>query len=376
MATDTPLDLVGPSPDTADDALVRWAGDFASDVLLPGAARVDSDGLDRSVLTSMGPLLALAAPSDGAVTTPSQWREISELIMAADGTTWFCWSQHHPLVRTIGMALPYAGEHAASLVALRDDLVHGRKVGAISFSHVRRPGPATLTAQRVEGGWRIDGRVDWVTAWDVADVVLVLAESEGSLVHLAVDTAPQPGLLVEAPLRLMAMSGSHTRPVSFDGVVVPDGRLVGVMPKQAWLAIDDKITAQPNPAAFGLARGAIAHLAQAAQRRECARTQALAEDLAAQTRSLRERSYAAIDSGEVEGLLELRALGLDLAVRASAAAMTASGGHALMSGNDAERRYREAAFLLVQRQTTATRLASLDTWLRPESTPSAGPQAR
>lgn len=358
------LDPVGPAPGLEDDPLIALAQSIASEALAPSAAQRDREGVTRETLNALGPLLGMAAPRDGSTVTPAQWREVSELLAGADGTVWFCWSQHHPLVRAITMTLPYAGEHVASLLALRDDLVRGRRFAALSFSHVRRPGPAPLTVEREAEGWRLSGHVDWVTAWDVADVVLVLAEWQGQLVHLAVDTAPRPTMQAGQRLALMALGGSHTRPVTFTGDLVPNDRLVGIQPKDQWLALDDRVTVQPNPAAFGLARGAAASLAQAGALRGDDRVLEAAQLLAAEIREQRGVAYEAIDSGSAstEELLDLRSRALDLAVRATAAALTASGGRAMERGGADERRYREAAFLLVQRQTSATRAASLRAW--------------
>ena len=284
--------------------------------------------------------------------------------MAADGTAWFCWSQHHPLVRAISGALPYAGEYAAHLVALREDLVRGRTVASVSFSHLRRPGPPAVTARRHPDGWILQGRVDWITAWDICDVVLLMAESDGEFVSFVLDATPQPGLCIEPPLDLMAMSGSHTRPIAFDGLVIPHHRLVGRQPAGAWHTIDEQITIQPNPAAFGLARGALGALASAGQERSCQETIDVAYALAEEVRALRSRTYAAVDDGADRAyLLDLRAQGLALAARTAAAAITGGGGRSMVRGSDSERRYREAAFLLVQRQTALTRAASLDAWL-------------
>jgi alkylation response protein AidB-like acyl-CoA dehydrogenase len=365
-------DLVGPFPGLEGDPLVRFARDFVDRRLVASAADVDEHGIPHELLPSMGPLLAMAAPLDGSTVSSAQWREVSETIMAADGTVWFCWSQHHPLVRTITYALPYAGEKAGYLVALREDLVRGNRIAGISFSHVRRPGAPALVAEQAPGGWRLRGGVDWISGWDVADVVLVLAQAGEDLVHVAIDTAAQPGLIVGERLHLMAMNGSHTRPVHFDDVFVPDERVVGIQPRATWLTIDEQITAQPNPAALGLARGAVASLTASAARRECQQTWDVARGLAEEVVELRMRTYVALDDSgtSVPDLLSLRAAGLELAMRACSAALTASGGHALMSGSDAERRYREAAFLLVQRQTSATRVASLHCWLKPAPMPS------
>ena len=34
-------------------------------------------------------------------------------------------------------------------------------------------------AERVHGGWSITGKLDWVTSWDIADVMLVMVRASG-----------------------------------------------------------------------------------------------------------------------------------------------------------------------------------------------------
>jgi len=55
----------------------------------------------------------------------------------------------------------------------------------------------------------------------------------------------------------------------------------------------------------------------------------------------------------------LRAAALDLNLRAATALVAASGGGAMMLSSNAQRRAREALFLLVQGQTADLRQASL-----------------
>ena len=67
---------------------------------------------------------------------------------------------------------------------LTDDLLPrmrtGRALSAVAFAHVRRPGAPNPVATRVPGGWRLDGVLDWVTSWDIADVVMVMAQGSGA----------------------------------------------------------------------------------------------------------------------------------------------------------------------------------------------------
>jgi hypothetical protein len=131
-----------------------------------------------------------------------------------------------------------------------------------------------------------------------------------------------------------------------------------------WLREDGSTSASASPAAFGVARGAVAELASIADRRQDPAIADLAADLASETRRLRTESYAAADEAPVnDGLigrrLALRARALDLAGRATTAAVVAHAGAAMRSDSPAGRRAREALFLQVQAQTPASRSASI-----------------
>jgi hypothetical protein len=159
------------------------------------------------------------------------------------------------------------------------------------------------------------------------------------------------------------MSGTHTRPVRVEAVLVPDERVAAVLDRRTWLAEDTAMSASVSPGAFGVVRGAVADLALHAERRSDPRAAELAEALTREARALRAAAYAAADEPATDDViarrLELRAQALDLAGRATSAAVVAAAGAAMRAGHPAGRRAREALFLLVQAQTSASRAASL-----------------
>jgi alkylation response protein AidB-like acyl-CoA dehydrogenase len=354
------VDPVGPGPGSRVPN-----AEVVVDVVAPQAAHADAEGVGRDVLDALAAAGLLGTPLD----PPASQRELAELLAGADATTWFCWVQHQTPMRTLEGDV--AGLVTGAPIDLRDELLpglrSGRILGAVAFAHVRRPGPANPVATRVAGGWRLDGTLDWVTSWDIADVVLVMAqgagEDAGQLVccYLPAGRSGRttPGLVPGPALDLLAMSGTHTRPVRLDGVHVPDARVGAVLDRDAWLAQDALRTAEANPSAFGVARGAIADLHDIAERRADEGMAELAHDLVLECRALRARAYASGDSS-VPARLATRAASLDLAARAAMAVVTARSGAAMTRGCSAERRLREAMFLQVQAQTAATRQASLE----------------
>lgn len=347
------MDIVG----SASAALPQIEA-LIDEVLVPGAELVDQFGVQRVALDH----LADAGLLGTTLATPEQ-RELSELIARADASTWFCWTQHQaPMVILRNFALP---EAVAAYAELLDDLASGKRLAGVAFAHVRRPGPPNPSATRVDGGWLINGTLDWVTSWDIADVVLVMVATETS--HLCFFLtggevpSTRPGVDVGEPLHLLAMGGTHTRPVRFDDCFVSDAEAITIPDVDAWRRADDAKTANVNPAIFGIARGAISELDDLATARDDSRVRALALKLAAECIDIRQRGYAAIDQDlDVDVRLTIRAEALDLLMRACLAVVTARAGASMMSGCSAERRVREALFMQVQAQTAATRAAMQD----------------
>lgn len=354
------LDPVGPS--------VEGLAIPGREVLVGIAAQAevtDTHGVARDTIDALAHAGLL-----GTALAPSAQRELTELIAGSDATTWFCWVQHQTPIRILEGAI--AGLREPAPGTLVDELVPGLRsgqlLGAVAFAHVRRPGSANPVATRVDGGWRFDGRLDWVTSWDIADVLMVMAQGAPPHDDVLVcaylpaghDGAETAGLVTGAPLDLLAMSGTHTRPVTLEGVFVADARIGAIADRGEWLAADAVRTADANPAAFGVARGAIAELQSVADLRGDSDIADTAAALVRECRVVRERAYGIADANSPRPeRLALRARSLDLAVRATTAVVVARSGAAMRRGHSAERRVREAMFLLVQAQTADTRAASL-----------------
>ena len=326
------------------------------------AARTDADGVQRATIDALAHAGLLGAPLE----PPSQQRELAERLAMADGSVWFCWTQHFGCMRTLAHA--QVSDLSPDVRELQDrwlaGLTTGAYLGALAFAHVRRPGPPNPVATRSAGGWVVNGRLDWVTSWDIADVVMIMVRGSGEWAdHFitfyvpAGTPAPLPGMAVGEPLRLLAMGGTHTRPITFADVVVPDACVTSVQPVQPWIERDHRTTSDAGPAIFGVVRGAVAELADGSRSREATE---LADEITSVGRDLRSRAYTLADAdGDPSMRRETRAAALDLAARATQAVVVARSGGAMLTGCSAERRVREAMFLQVQAQTADVRAAQL-----------------
>ena len=335
--------------------LLGAATQLARDRLAPGAAAVDRCGVRRADLDALG-----AAGLLGAALAPSAtFRAVQEVLAGADASTWFVQAQHHYPVRLL------AGATSPALVAVRDDLVAGRRVAGVAFSHLRRWPGRPVEVTRVDGGWRYDGLVPWFTGWGLSDVLALGGVTEdGEVVFGLVPAHESAWLQPTAPLQLAAMSAAGTVQLRLDGLVVPDESVLARMAIQDWRAADVRTTAALNPAVLGVAQAATDRLSALGHERRLAAASDLAPLLAGRLADVRARAYALADDpdSDPDAALAVRAQGQRLCLDATAALVTASGGAAMALADPAQRWAREALFLVVQGQTLPSREALLRTW--------------
>ena len=377
-------DVIGPAdPQASQSHEIAVIAGFAADTLVPHANRIDQRGIRRPHLDELAATGALGLPFPtalgGSDAPAGIVREATELIAGACGTTWFCAAQHRSPTKAV-----LASDNALLHDRWAARLVSGNALAAIAFAHLRRPTQRFWI--RDEGDrFVLNGSLDWVTNWPLADVVLV----EGYLKSSSGEQRDEIiSLLVEPPkldlvhsnqldgddiqagpsLSLAAMGGTQTWPVSFVDFQVSAEQLVGRLPAENWLHANSLISADANPASFGMARASINELTALAASTDQPQVAEVAEGLRAQLIELRSRAYADADvatedptmaAATIGDRTAVRAAALDLNLRAATALITASGGAAMMLSSNAQRRAREALFLLVQGQTADLRQASL-----------------
>ncbi|MDQ2826194.1 MAG: hypothetical protein M3Y04_04430, partial [Actinomycetota bacterium] len=220
---------------------------------------------DRAVVVPMSHLEALADAGLCRLMCPpaapgGEVRQVYETLAGACGVTFFVWVQHHGPVRALA-----ATDNDRLRARHLDDLCAGRVLGGVAFSHLRRPGPPAMVAAAMPGGYRIDGEAPWVTSWGLAGLFLVAARLDDRVVWFLLDSRhPDPAVKPSAPLSLAAMNASSTVRLRLDGLHVPEGDVVDVEAFAGWQERDRVTTAQPNPAALGIAATCVRLLIDAA----------------------------------------------------------------------------------------------------------------
>ncbi len=295
---------------------VEAARAIAENVLFPAARAVD--GADR---VPAGHLDLLAARGFyGAL--GDDLPRIVEILAGGCLCTTFVWLQHRGALRAAAVSTrPGIRERWYEPLAL------GQRRAGIAQGALR-PGPPSVRARRVDGGYRFDGESPWVTGWDMIDTLFTAARDERDEVVWALLPARVGGGLGVEPLDLVAVRASRTVLVRFDGYLVPDELVTGCHPYAEWTARDAANLRLNGSLALGVAARCAALIGPTP----------LDEAL--------DRCRRALDAGTA-GMAQARAAAAARAVRAAAALANAQGAGAVLRGSHAERLTREAQFLLV-----------------------------
>jgi len=315
-------------------ALVASLRERAAQLERPG-------GVTREVVAELAAdgLLGVYGPD---APSPAEQRRVAEDVAGASPDAWFVWFQHGPVVMSL-----VSTDNAALADAHLADLCAGRAQGGVAWSNLRTSRPS-VTAERVDGGWLLDGPQPWCTGLPLLDLVMVggLARESGQVVFgvLTADVLTSTG-----PLHLASMAGTSTHAVRYDRVLLLDERVVRVAPYDAWSAHDRAGNANVQPSTFGVALAALDLVDEPGLRDHVL--------------EVRERAYHLLDHVErterVPERLELRARALTLATTCALAAVTAAGGRGMGLDHPAQRLLRAAAFQVVHSQDAEVRAATL-----------------
>jgi butyryl-CoA dehydrogenase len=261
-------------------------------------------------------------------------------------TAAFILTQHDAGVRRLAAAIERTGAHTWLEMIAADEAF--TTVGISQLTTSRRHGPHALSAVKDHHGYRLDGVMPWVTAAEMADVIVTgAALDDGRQILVALPT-DRPGLEVREPFPLAALQASCTSEVLCKNVHAEE-RFVLAGP-----AVD--VIAHPGAAgtggletsalALGQARAAIKALEAEAPRRAelCEPLEALAESWRDVWRTL---TAAALGAPGAPNPGQVRGQANALVLRATQAYLTARKGSGFLRTEPAQRWARQALFFLV-----------------------------
>lgn len=328
---------------------------------------------------------ALAEHGLLGLTLPEEWgglnasgavqREFTEILASHCGVTTFVQAQHHGPSRMI-----YACPNEVLKQRLLPELASGKMLCAVSFAHLRRPGPPVLTAEPVKGGVRLSGTAPWVTGWGLMNQVVfgaTLPDSRFIYVWAPAKRSDFPELFseiaheddpgemtVSEPLPLCAMNASATVEIKLNRVFIPEAHFLQNSDRQTMQMNDRKGVLGATPMPLGCTSASIRVMCQAAETRGLAAAQKAASAFESEWKEVREQigywNDLADDDQFFVNAVRVRAWCIELGVRAAHAAVTASSGSANSLNHPAQRLLREAMFYTIQAQTRDVLEATLE----------------
>jgi alkylation response protein AidB-like acyl-CoA dehydrogenase len=348
----------------ATETLLERTERVLREEVAPKAEAMDGDpealaeGL--AVLAREG-LLALKRPKEfgGPELPDPEIRRFQEIVARVSGALAFLQTQHQ------GVSGMLAGSSNRALAEEYLPHMHdGSRLVGVGFSQLRRPGPPIVRAERVDGGYRIEGNVPWVTGFGFyQEFVVGAALPDGQAVFGLVPLREEPNVHPTPPMRLAAMSAAGTVAVQLDGFFLPDDRVIAVR-EAGWISNSDAINiAQQGTFALGCAQAGLDVLARNAERRKLEFAATTHESLQGELDATRaEAEYWAGNASveNVDARLDLRARMIDLMVRCAHAGVVSSSGAANSVNHPAQRIFREAMVFSVSAQTGPIMEATLN----------------
>jgi alkylation response protein AidB-like acyl-CoA dehydrogenase len=339
------------------DAALEEAKLFLREEVAPHAQEMDQspEALARGLAgLCRRDLMALKRPAQygGPEMPEPMFREYQEEIARRSGALAFLTTQHQSAVAMISR-----GENPALAAEYLPEMGDGRRLVGIGFSQLRRGGPPMMRAEEVEGGYRLDGEVPWITGGGFYPEFLIgAALPDGQAVFGVVPLTEQEdgSICISPPMRLAAMESANTVSATFRGFFLTRERTAFVRPPN-WIRNNDQINvALQGHFALGCSQAGIDVVRLAGEKKSLAflteGADRLADELAECRRATTSAQQTADEQSTAEGL-RARVWAIDLAVRCAHAAVAASSGAANSLAHPAQRIYREALVYTVSAQT-------------------------
>lgn len=326
---------------------------FLKDHISPKASQIDQHVPElTSAFRKMadGGLLGLRVPvaAGGIGLSDLAFRRAQEAIARRSGALAFLQTQHQSGSSFIATSL-----NRSLRENLLADLAKGNQTIGIAFSQLRKPGPPGMTAERVEGGYVLNGTAPWISGWEIFDLVCIAAvlPSEES-VWGVIPLENGPNFQASPVMRLAALEVVQTVSAKLKDLFLPDDSVLFFKPPR-WIHENDSLTAAlQSPFALGCAQAAIDVMRSVNQKRNIKSIAEAAGSLEAELEECRKEAYTAM--GERENLsrsLSARAWAVELMGRCAHSAVIASAGAGNSMEHAAQRVYREALVFSVSAQT-------------------------
>lgn len=350
--------------------LRRTVHEFARRDVAPRAAAIDAaqsfPAESWAQAAELGLLGATAPPEYGGAGLG-----LAELCIVGEELAAACLSTAATVLHQADMVVGRLARHGSEEQKRRwlPGLIDGSVVGCLAMTEPEAGSDVMsmrTRAERVEGGWRLNGTKTFITNGPVADLALVYARTGGAddrrLGLFAIPTDAS-GFARGRKFSKMGWRGSPTGELILDDCVVGDEALVGgpEQGREILLAGLDSERVLMAAESVGVARGALeAALAYARERRQFGRPigefqliQGKLADMYTETEAARALTWTALarveadDAGARELASAAKLLGGDVAMRVTTDAVQVLGGYGYIDEFPVERYMRDAKLMQI-----------------------------
>lgn len=288
---------------------------------------------------------------DGLLNIARAIRELSRFDLSVGFTVW----AHRVTLEYLTVAgTKYALKVAKELAAGERPGISGM---AAAFKNLAGCGDIELLATPVEGGYRINGKLNWASNLYENSVLVSAAKTEsGERLLFAVEEGA-PGLTFGNPFGLLGLNATASAWINIENVFIPEAQVLTKDFENFMSTVRPVFVVLQVAECLGVAEAALA----AASNRLHGVNATFSDDveqLDAQIRAIVvkqeniARSVGAAELSPIE-LLELRLDAAEAAVAAANIEVRVAGGAGYAKNSPASRRFREAAFIPVQSPSEA-----------------------
>lgn len=321
--------------------------------IAPDAAAVDRDGVyPRAAMVALGEAGAYARHVGAQPDLVGGVAALAAVSAACLTTGFSVWCQD-----ALALYLDRSPNRALA-ARLGPPVAIGARLGGTGLSNPMKSFSGVealaLKGERVAGGWRLRGRLPWVSNIAPGHSFAVIVAVENAPPVMALLDCDQPGVAARRSGPFIALEGAETRTVMIRDAFVSDDAVIAEDATRFVPTIRQTFVALQLGMGFGLARGIIAALRADAKGLALAHACAEGPD-ALEDRLMRlEERLAALapaaaspERADFHAMLRLRLDASLLALDAARAEMAQAGARGYLAGAAAFRRQREAQFVAI-----------------------------
>lgn len=248
----------------------------------------------------------------------------------------------------------HAADRSEAAAATYRGVADGSHPGVTGMAAAQRQavglGPVPITANEVDGGYRIDGPIAWASNVYPDSTIVLAANTEDGRSLVLTFPASAPGVDIRTAPDLLALNSTASTMIGLDGVVVPHEQVLGEDLQDFLSGVRPQFLILQASFCSGVAARSLTEAE--------GRLKGLGEFYADEHTELATRhdhmhselhrvAAEPVDA-ELEDLLRLRLDGAEIGPSATRLEAVLCGGMGYAQGAPANRRMREAAFLPVQ----------------------------